>query len=361
MTSLATENSSERDTEVTMKRFGRVTAVVGMLLLTVTFSLRAQQAEVTRNVNLRPDPSTDNPPISLLMPSEQLQLLEPDKTAGYYHVKTSSGEQGWVWSRNINVLETTSTPTPSVVTTPTPEPAATSTPPTTPSGPADAVDPSWEKGTPAEITFKNGNDTCGPDGKGDTETNHLKNRVDEPTAYHEVMFDAIVSLPKALVKTKRSAWTTADRGTAATDIVPFEGVALSVVGFIINRVKVQSGGTGEGTNCNLILPAEVDWHIPLVAHAHELEKLSIVVETTPRVRRNHPKWTVDALKDWVNGTAPVRISGWLMFDPDHPPMLYDPSQPDLPGKYRQTLWEIHPITKIEVWKNNAWLDLDSLP
>ena len=54
MTSLATENSSERDTEVTMKRFGRVTAVVGMLLLTVTFSLRAQQAEVTRNVNLEP-------------------------------------------------------------------------------------------------------------------------------------------------------------------------------------------------------------------------------------------------------------------------------------------------------------------
>jgi Bacterial SH3 domain len=344
-----------------MKRFGRVTAVVGMLLLTVTFSLRAQRAEVTRNVNLRPDPSADNPPIRLLTPSEQLQLLEPDKTAGYYHVKTSSGEQGWVWSRNVNVLEATPTPTPSVATTPTPGTGLTTTPPTTPSGPATAVDPSWEKGTPAEITFKNGNDTCGPDGKGDTETNHLKNRVDEPTAYHEVTFDSIVNLPKAHVKTKRSAWTTADRATAATDVVPFEGVALSVVGFIVNRVKVQSGGTGEGTNCNLTLPAEVDWHIPLVAHAHDPEKLSLVVETTPRVRLNHPKWTVDALNDWVNGDAPVRISGWLMFDPDHPPMMFDPSQPNLPGKFRQTLWEIHPITKIEVSKNNEWVDLESLP
>src|ERR1035441_9281792 len=335
---MSAESSVTRTSEtnkvkgIVMKRLKYTVVYVGLLLLLVAFPLYAQQAEVTRNVNLRPDPSSNNPPIRLLMPPEQVQLLEPDTTAGYYHVKTSSGEQGWVWSRNLNVLETTSPPTPSLATTPTSGLGATSTPPTTPSAPATAVDPSWGRGTPTEITFKNGNDTCGPDGKGDTETNHFKNRVDEPTAYHEVTFDAIVGLPKAHVKTKRSAWTPADRATAATDIVPFEGVALSVVGFIVNRVKVQSGGTGEGTNCNFTLPAEVDWHIPLVAHVHDPEKLSIVVETTPRVRLNHPKWTVNALKDWVNSTASVRISGWLMFDPDHPPMLYDPSQPDLPGK-----------------------------
>ena len=295
-----------------MKRLKYTVVYVGLLLLLVAFPLYAQQAEVTRNVNLRADPSSNNPSIKLLMPPEQVQLLEPDKTAGYYHVKTSSGEQGWVWSRNLNVLETTSTPTPSLAATPTSGPGAVSTPPTTPSSPTTAADPSWERGTPAEVTFKNGSDTCGPDGDGDTETNHLKNRIDEPTAYHEVTFDSIVNLPKAHVKTKRSAWRTADRATAATDIVPFEGVALSVVGFIVTRVKVQSGGTGEGTNCNFRLPAEVDWHIPLVEHAHDAEKLSIVVETTPRVRRKHPTWAVDALNDWVNGDAPVRISGWLL-------------------------------------------------
>ena len=26
-----------------------------------------------------------------------------------------------------------------------------------------------------------------------------------------------------------------------------------------------------------------------------------------------------------------------------------------------TVWEIHPVTKIEVWKNGAWVDLESLP
>jgi hypothetical protein len=142
-------------------------------------------------------------------------------------------------------------------------------------------------------------------------------------------------------------------------VVAFPLHAQQAVGFIVNRVKVQTGGTGEGTNCNFTQPEEVDWPIPLVAHAHDPEKLSIVIETTPRVRLNHPKWTVDALKDWVNGDAPVRISGWLMFDPDHTPMMFDPNHPNLPKKYRQTLWEIHPITRIEVWKSGAWGDLET--
>lgn len=343
-----------------MKRFGYTVGYVGFvgfLLLVVAFPLHAQQAKVTRNVNLRADPSTDNPPIRLLTPPEQVQLLEPDKTSDYYHVKTASGEEGWVWSPNIRILEPTPTPSPGITATPTAEPVATPTP----LGPATAVDPSWEKGTPEETTFTNGSHTCPPDGDpaGDAETNHLKNRVDEPTAYHEVTFEAIANLPKPHVKTTRKGWKATDRAIAATDITPYEGVALSVVGFIVTRVKVENGG--EGTNCGLTLDPEVDWHIPLVAHAHDPEKLSIVVETTPRVRRKHPKWAVDALNDWVNGDAPVRISGWLMFDPDHPSMKFDPSQPNLPGKFRQTLWEIHPITKIEVSKNNAWLDLDSLP
>jgi hypothetical protein len=50
-----------------------------------------------------------------------------------------------------------------------------------------------------------------------------------------------------------------------------------------------------------------------------------------------------------------------MFDPDHPPMMYDPTHPNAPGKYRITLWEVHPITRIEVWKSGAWVDLESLP
>jgi hypothetical protein len=38
-----------------------------------------------------------------------------------------------------------------------------------------------------------------------------------------------------------------------------------------------------------------------------------------------------------------------MFDPDHPTHL---------GFFRATLWEIHPITKIEVQQSGIWKSLD---
>ena len=47
----------------------------------------------------------------------------------------------------------------------------------------------------------------------------------------------------------------------------------------------------------------------------------------------------------------VRISGWMMLDPEHP---------DQVGKTRGSIWEIHPIMKIEVNQNGSWVDLDSL-
>jgi hypothetical protein len=78
---------------------------------------------------------------------------------------------------------------------------------------------------------------------------------------------------------------------------------------------------------------------------------SVVVETTPRVRKDHP-WNRTTLLTWVDSTNQVRISGWLMLDPDHPNMV---------GNARGTIWEIHPITKIEVWKSGAWVDLETLP
>lgn len=63
----------------------------------------AQVAVVTRNVNLRIDPSVRRPPIRLLRPPTELELLDPDATRGFYHVMTLEGEDGWVWRRNVRV------------------------------------------------------------------------------------------------------------------------------------------------------------------------------------------------------------------------------------------------------------------
>jgi len=68
----------------------------------------------------------------------------------------------------------------------------------------------------------------------DTETNHLKNRVDKPPAgaYHLVSFEAIVNVPHlpagSPVTRDSPKWP-----NVAGQIAPFEGVAVSVEGFIL--------------------------------------------------------------------------------------------------------------------------------
>jgi hypothetical protein len=72
----------------------------------------AQTAVVTRNVNLRPDASTNNHQLETLKPGAQLTLIEPDTTAGYYHVNAPDGKSGFVWSKNIKVQAAAPTPGP---------------------------------------------------------------------------------------------------------------------------------------------------------------------------------------------------------------------------------------------------------
>ena len=76
----------------------------GLALLAWTTLASAQTASVVRNVNLRPDPSVEYPPIRLLTPSEPpLTLLQASPQSGYYHVRTSAGEYGYVWGRDVRV------------------------------------------------------------------------------------------------------------------------------------------------------------------------------------------------------------------------------------------------------------------
>ena len=82
-----------------MKKFLRLSCVVLFLALFAA----AQTATVRHNVNLRPDPSTDNDPIAALTPPAQLTLIEPDASDGFFHVRTTEGQEGWVWGRNIRI------------------------------------------------------------------------------------------------------------------------------------------------------------------------------------------------------------------------------------------------------------------
>lgn len=309
--------------------------VLVLLLLALPHVLSAQQVVVVqRNVNLRRDPSTAQPPIMLLLPPEEVELLDTTQVNSYYRVyRAESADTGWVWSRNVR-LQIAAAPAMSFLD----------------SAPADEIDPDWPKPTPVVGTFRSPvrNLTCGPEGDGgDRATNRLKNRTDIPSSYRAVAFDAIADLEyPATRSTSRMNWP----ADSLAVIEQYEGVPVQVVGYLV-AIKPQRG-SGESVNCHMTRSSETDWHIAIVEEPGQGEEDAIVVEPTPRIRVNHPKWTVARIDDWLDSSDPVRISGWLMFDPSHRNHL---------GRYRTTLWEIHPVTRIEVWLNGEWVDVDDLP
>jgi uncharacterized protein YraI len=309
------------------------------VMLFASFAL-AQEATVVRNVNLRSDPSTANPPIRLLSPPEKLTLFDLETTSGYYHVKTQDGVEGWVWGKNLQVLA------PGTISTVGTTAGGTSTA-------ASAISSDWDKPDPRGSVFHGQEGDCQPGGDGgDSITNPRKNRIDVPDSYHSVTWDAMNNLdypknaPRSLDK-----WT----DTQLAAITPVQGVAVSVEGFLV-KVKVETSSPnskgGESTNCHFHRAPDVDWHMPLTAHAGDGENLAIIVETTPRIRAQHANWTVQNLKPWTGTGQEVRISGWLMLDPEHQDMIN--------SGLRSTLWEVHPVTKIEVFKDGQWVDLDNL-
>jgi hypothetical protein len=326
----------------------RLFRTVAFVLLSVGLA-SSQTAVVTRSVNLRPDPSTNGTPIEKLKAQTQVQLLEPEPSNGFLHVKVND-ESGWVWKKNVRVQQVS-------------PPALGGGETATESVPSPTILPEWNKPVPQSASFQSDEGNCGETGDGgDADTNRRKNRTDIPTSYHLVTWDAINNLNYAKgAPRRRTGWTPAQLAT----ITPFEGEAISVEGYLY-KVKVESSSAnatsgGESTNCHARLANDVDWHMPLTANVGEGQNVAVVVETTPRVRRQHSQWTTARLKPWtahIGSTAnasynkqKIRISGWLMLDPEHKNMIDQ--------GLRSTLWEIHPITRIEVWDSGQWVDLDN--
>ena len=293
-----------------------------------TQSFAAAQAEVIRNANLRREASSENPPIRLLKPPEVVTLLETTRTNNYYHVRTEQNEEGWAWANNLEVED----------------PAAVFGLSTT--AVSTAISPNWQKPAPNKVIFHGQGGDCPWNGDGgDPDTFWLKNRTDVPSALHDVTWSSIALLDYPIAPRKRKNWSQQQLDA----IKPVEGVALRVVGYLV-AIKPQSG-SGEGTNCGLTASADTDIHLALVEKPGDAEAGSVVIEITPRFKQVHTNWKKAKLTPWLDTDKPVRITGWLMLDPDHRNHLQ---------RYRSTLWEIHPITKIEVFQDGAWVDLDML-
>jgi hypothetical protein len=61
-----------------------------------------------------------------------------------------------------------------------------------------------------------------------------------------------------------------------------------------------------------------------------------------------------------NGFIPVRTErdeeGWVSSEY----VFYDPDHANHLRRYRATMWELHPVTRIEVFRAGAWVDLDDM-
>ena len=331
--------------------------ILVLLVATLAARLGAQKAVATGGVNVRSGQSKSSQILDHLEAGDTVTLLSPNQRKGYYHIEEADGTKGWVYIRYLGVVGSAPVTPPSPVTPPAPS--------VTPSGSATgvagtAVDASWAKPAPVTSSFqRTGFPACGPTGDGgDSATNRRKNRTDEPSAYHLVTFDAILNLPYPKnEKTERINWPASDLAV----IAPVEGAAVQFTGFIASQRGIivedaQNSSSGESTNCHATDSLGVDWHMTIVKHPNDPKSAGIVVETTPRVRTNGHPWTPAMLANAVANRDSVRISGWLMYDPEHFTQTtnYDPAHP-FPNnpKVRATLWEIHPITKIEVFKSST--------
>jgi hypothetical protein len=291
----------------------------------------SQTASLLRGSNLRKTPSTSSRILETLKQGDSVTLASSRKRSGYYHVSAPDGTVGWVLAKNVSISGPTPGPGPAPGPEPTPGPGPSPGP--TPSGLVAQLEAASVKAVPQPLII-NGENVCGPTGDAsDAKTQALdsnKNRTDIPSpgAYIPVDWNTLANLP-----------------TDQTS--QLQGAPVEVEGYLSHRIQVENSGSGESTNCHLTNLDEVDWHMYLTNQPAQGIASAIIVETTPRTRPMH-SWDQNKLSQLIDSNTKVRISGWLMYDWQHIGVI---------GTQRATVWEVHPITRIETqdsggnWQN----------
>lgn len=309
-----------------MKLF-RTVRLARLVLLAVAFTssfVAAQTASVKHNSNLRESASSSSAIVRLLPAGTGLTLVSNQLRMGYYHARTGEGETGWLWGRNIDVSPSSTATTLSTA----------STHSLVPGNLLAVLHGAQVAAVPQPLVI-GGHTVCEATGNATDPKkkalNSQKNRIDIPAqnAYIPVDWDVLKDL-------------------ASNAPNSLQGAPISLIGYLSHQIKVQTGGSGESTNCHLLQADEVDWHVYVTKSPNQPISKAIIVETTPRTRPLH-QWNKTDLDNLVNKNTRVRISGWLMYDWEHIGVI---------GTQRVNVWEVHPITRIEVENGNGWKDIE---
>ena len=168
-----------------------------------------------------------------------------------------------------------------------------------------------------------------------------KNRTEVPREYTPMPFAEFLALP-ALPD---------DYGSAEWDLARlYTGQAVSLEGYIAEVRRVKDGWNYgrpmEEGDIHVHLREQPQPHcFPGSGRGEQL-----VTEVTPHFQPPVTGWSEEALLRLCEQQARVRVSGWL---------LHDYAHLDGIGRWRASAWEIHPVTKIEVWESErqAWQPL----
>ena len=176
---------------------------------------------------------------------------------------------------------------------------------------------------------------------GDSLLNIEKNRWYAPQNYSDMTISDFINLPHdsltAMGAKDRDNWSSAASVQAAAG----ESKAVRVTGYFVN-VHKEGKESCNGNDTNY-----VDFHLWIADDANKRDSQSIIAEMTPFWKEQYPKWQLKTLDSLASFHTQVRISGWIMWDEDHPV-----------GSSRASLWEIHPITKFEYYSGGAWQALE---
>ena len=177
---------------------------------------------------------------------------------------------------------------------------------------------------------------------GDALLNREKNRFTKPLDVTDVTVAQILHTPSTLLddagRHKRQYWPLATMEYVEEE----ERRGIRVTGFLVHAK--ESGPE----SCNGYSDSLRDYHVWISDNPTYDKANAMIVEITPRWKMVHPEWRLSMLERLADEHARVRVTGWLMWDEEHPEEV---------GKSRATQWEVHPVTDFEVFSDGAWTNM----
>ncbi len=166
-------------------------------------------------------------------------------------------------------------------------------------------------------------------------------RVAVPTHYTPMTFAEFFGLPALQTEYGQSDWAT---------VREYSQWSVSLEGYIaeLRRSTGYVSGllTWKGGNFQVHLRETPQPRCSPDGNRRE----QVVAAVTRAFQPPKTGWSYDALLDLCGRQARVRVSGWLLHDFEHVRDF---------GALRGSAWEIHPVTKIEVWdrERHSWSPL----